>query len=78
VYEVIDEPVIVTRPLPHPWPVLQVVHVGVGRLPFLHWPAVPYQPKFDRRDYELEAIQFDAITELLPTIKADGGTVRCA
>jgi hypothetical protein len=28
--------------------------------------------------YELEAIQFDAIAELLPKIKADDGTVRCA
>jgi hypothetical protein len=76
-HEVVDEPVIVTCPLPHSWPVLQVIHVGVGRLPFLEWPVVPNQTKLDRRDYELETIQFDAITELLPKFKADGGTVRC-
>lgn len=30
--EVIDEPVIVTRPFPHSRRVLQVVHIRIGRL----------------------------------------------
>jgi hypothetical protein len=72
VIEIVDKPVIISRPFLDTRAMLQVVNLRVSSLPVLQRRTLAHQPKLKGRCDEVETLQFDRFSELFSEIEADG------